>query len=393
MTKLKLSRDPYFKLPQKMLRFFPVLVLVLACWSCKAQPTSLPALSQLTVEDKAAAEAFGLLVDRLSGPGGYFDTDNLISNESSYLHVVPRLKKLDLEGGVYLGVGPDQNFSYIAHLKPSLAIILDIRRDNMLTHLFYKALFELSEDRVGFLSNLFARYPSTSGNQSESLSVDQLMDLIEQTEMAGAEDVNTLIERLEEKILQFGVPLDDADLAMIRQIHQEFIEYGPLLRFTSHGRSPQSYYPTYRELATEKTLEGEFASFLSEEQHFQFLKHLHEMNRIIPVVGNFAGEHPLPEIARYLKEENMAVSAFYTSNVEFYLMYQQQISRFTSHVAELPLREGSIFIRSYFNRWRAGHPLSVPGYGSTQLLQPIETMLSMSNPSYRQIITEGVLDY
>ena len=44
----------------------------------------------------AAAEArsFGALVASLSEPGGYFDTDNLISNERSYLHVVPTLRTL-----------------------------------------------------------------------------------------------------------------------------------------------------------------------------------------------------------------------------------------------------------------------------------------------------------
>jgi hypothetical protein len=65
------------------------------------------------------------LIASLSEPGGDFDTDNLISNEQSYLHVVPALRALGGQGGgsgVYLGVGPDQNFSYIAHLRPTLAI-------------------------------------------------------------------------------------------------------------------------------------------------------------------------------------------------------------------------------------------------------------------------------
>ena len=377
----------------KIFWLVPIICIATSNWSCAAQPSSVPEVVQLSVEEQDAAASFGKLVARLSGPGGYFDTDNLISNESSYLHVIPRLKTLGLEGGVYLGVGPDQNFSYIAHLKPSFAIILDIRRDNMLTHLLYKALFELSDDREAFLGNLFARYPEIAKRKETALDVDSLMGLIEDTALLELPEREALVDVVHQKVLQFGIDLSVEDLAMIKQIHQEFIQSGPSLRFSSHGRSPQSYYPTYRELATEKTLEGDYASFLSTEAHFQVLKSMHEANLIVPVVGNFAGEHPLPEIASYLKEQDLQVSAFYTSNVEFYLMYQQEISQFAANVAQLPLKDGSIFIRSYFNRWRAGHPLSVPGYGSTQLLQPISKMLAMQNPSYQQLILDDVLDY
>jgi hypothetical protein len=47
---------------------------------------------------------------------------------------VPELRAL-AGRGVYVGVGPDQNFSDIAHLRPSLAIVIDIRRENLLLHL------------------------------------------------------------------------------------------------------------------------------------------------------------------------------------------------------------------------------------------------------------------
>src|ERR1043166_6685794 len=75
-------------------------------------------------------KAFAALSARLSEPGGYFDSDNLISNETSYQHVLSKMRELGTSGGVYLGVGPDQNFTYIARLRPHLAILIDIRRDN-----------------------------------------------------------------------------------------------------------------------------------------------------------------------------------------------------------------------------------------------------------------------
>src|SRR5262245_21197652 len=75
-----------------------------------------------------APATFAAHVASLSEPGGYFDTDNLISNERSYLDVVPELRKRAVRGGVYIGVGPDQNFSYIAAIRPDAAFIVDVRR-------------------------------------------------------------------------------------------------------------------------------------------------------------------------------------------------------------------------------------------------------------------------
>jgi hypothetical protein len=100
---------------------------------------------------------FGDLVNSLSEPEGYFDTDNFISNETSYLHVVEKLSDRVTPGGAYFGVGPEQNFSYIVHSEPSIAIIADIRRQNMLQHLLFKVLIEESDDRQDFLCRLFAK--------------------------------------------------------------------------------------------------------------------------------------------------------------------------------------------------------------------------------------------
>ena len=91
---------------------------------------------------------FWSLVTESSEPDGFFRSDNLVSNERTYQEVVPELKKRVLANGVYLGVGPDQNFTYIAALHPRMAFIVDIRRGNLLQHLFYKALVEMSSDRA-----------------------------------------------------------------------------------------------------------------------------------------------------------------------------------------------------------------------------------------------------
>src|SRR3954465_15830106 len=89
----------------------------------------------LAAQRADTAPNFGALVARLSEPGGYFDSDNIITNEASYLQIASQLTKVGVRGGLYMGVGPDQNFSYIGLIRPSIAFLVDIRRDNLLEHL------------------------------------------------------------------------------------------------------------------------------------------------------------------------------------------------------------------------------------------------------------------
>src|SRR5262249_7186895 len=107
--------------------------------------------------DRLSDEAFWKLIADLSEQGGSFVSDNFVSNELGVQDVLSTLVEGRKPGGVYLGVGPEQNFTYIAALKPKIAFVFDIRRQNMIEHLTYKALFELSTDRADFLSRLFSR--------------------------------------------------------------------------------------------------------------------------------------------------------------------------------------------------------------------------------------------
>src|SRR6202521_3989161 len=127
------------------------------------------------------AQSFATRVERLSEDGGDFDTDNLISNERSYLHVIPALNASRVSGGAYVGVGPDQNFSYIAQLRPAIAFIIDIRRDNLLLHLLFKAIFTVSETRADYLSLLFGGPPPARLDEWRTADIDHLADYIERT--------------------------------------------------------------------------------------------------------------------------------------------------------------------------------------------------------------------
>ncbi|HEX9002834.1 MAG TPA: hypothetical protein VGB07_23200, partial [Blastocatellia bacterium] len=115
------------------------------------------ALAQQKADAGEKRNDFAQLVARLSEKAGYFGSDNLVSNELTYQHVLGTLSKMNVTGGIYLGVGPDQNFTYMAQIKPKLAIMTDIRRDALLQHLMFKSVFMMSRSRIDYLANLFGR--------------------------------------------------------------------------------------------------------------------------------------------------------------------------------------------------------------------------------------------
>src|ERR1051326_3233438 len=110
-----------------------------------------------TLPSQLSDAQYWKMISDLSEPYGYFQHPIVTSNEISYQYVLPDLMKTARSGGAYLGVGPEQNFTYIAALQPKIAFIIDIQGDMMLEHLMYKSIFEMSPDRVTFVANLFAR--------------------------------------------------------------------------------------------------------------------------------------------------------------------------------------------------------------------------------------------
>ncbi len=360
-----------------------------------AKPSS-PRTAGATAVRPLSTVEYGKLVERLSESGGYFDTDNLISNEASYLHVLGRLRRMGIQKGAYIGVGPDQNFSYITQIKPNIVYVVDIRRDNLLQHLLFKALFTTARNRVEYLALLFGRQAPSDSAGWESKSIQQLVDYVDKS--GARRDVYEVSAKMvAQRVRAFGVTLSDAEVATVGRIHQAFFEAGLDLRFTSRNRAPRAYYPTYRDLLLEKDLTGKHASYLSDEGDFQFLKALETNNLVIPVVGNFAGERALAAVGRDAAERGQTIAAFYTSNVEFYLMREGGFDRFVENLKKLPYTDQSVIIRSYFSGgFGYPHPQSVPGYYSTQLLQTIDSLVreyaSGGYDSYSDLVTKHSLD-
>jgi hypothetical protein len=291
--------------------------------------------------------SFASEIERLSEQEGAFDTDNLISNERSYLQVLPSLVGGGVSGGTYIGVGPDQNFSYIARIRPTVAYIIDIRRDNLLLHLLFKALFARSTTRVEFLSLLTGRAPPRNLEGWKFAPITQIVAHVDgQKPLAGAS--NVLDIRLRKSIAGFGLPLSSADLQTIGRFHYAFIEGGLALQFHTFGRPPQPYYPTLRDLLMATDGTGQGGNYLGSEEDFQFIKALEARDAIIPVVGNVAGGHAMRALAHTIAEHGSHVSAFYVSNIESYLFRDGSYAQFVDNVSRLPHDANSVVIRAIF---------------------------------------------
>jgi hypothetical protein len=308
------------------------------------------------------------LIERLSEPEGYFDTDNFISNETSYLHVVPSLRENVRTGGAYIGVGPDQNFTYIVHSQPSIAIIADIRRQNLLQHLLFKVLIEEARDRQDFLCQLFSRNCAPQEGETEFGAL--LFDV--RTAPPDPELFGVNLEHIERVLLtDYDLSLTALDLDRIEYVYRSFFEAGLGMRFSTLGR-PSPGYPTLEELIRETDLENRFQNYLSDDTLFSRLQQFQRENRIIPIVGDFVGDHALQAAAEYLREQELDVSVFYTSNVEFYLFDLPEWQDYLANVGAFGFTDDAVFIRSYFPTFGRLHPQNQPGHRPTSLIQNVQ---------------------
>jgi hypothetical protein len=314
-----------------------------------------------SIPERLSDREFWTVVSDFSEPNGYFRSDNLLSNEIWLQYVIPELLSVAQPGRVYMGVGPEQNFTYIAALKPSIAFIVDVRRGNLDLHLMYKALFELSSDRVDFVSRLFAR--KRPEELTAGSSVQEIFNAIgnaETNETLFATNLKAILDNLT-KTHGFALATDDPE--GIEYVYRQFQTYGPALTYWMSGRGGGfgRNSPSYADLMLSTDEAGQTRSYLASEENFAVLKTLESRNLLVPVVGNFAGPKAIRAVGAFLKEHRSTVAAFYLSNVEQYLNMDGLWATFCANVATLPLDDSSRFIRSI----RQGQYGYGPGLQST----------------------------
>jgi hypothetical protein len=348
---------------RSMRRVFVVAGLVLAI-GLTTVAASLPA--------RLSDQEFWRLASESSEPDGTFRSDNLLSNELGFQFVVPELARTAKPGRVYMGVGPEQNFTYIVATRPAMAFIVDIRRGNFDLQLMYKALFELSADRAEFISRLFSK-KRPEGLTAKSTSTDLFAAIWNvPTSPALFNDNLQAIDNLLTKKHAFALSSDD--LEGIKYVYNAFFLYGPKIQYSSTSSFGGSQQPNYADLMTAADRAGVEHSYLASDDNFQFMKDLESRNMLVPVIGNFGGPKAIRAVGKYLKDRSATVSAFYLSNVEQYLRQDLIWDNFCANVATLPLDETSTFIRSV----RRGD--ATPGFGLSSELGNIPGEVKSCRP-------------
>ena len=285
------------------------------------------------------------LVTEFSEPDGTFHSENLVSNEIRFQTIIPALVKAAVPGRAYVGVGSEQNFTYIAAVRPQMVFLVDIRRGNLDLHLVYKALFEMSSDRADFVSRLFSRKRPAGLTASSSVTaIFAAYDRVPPSADLYAANLKAIYAHLTK---QHGFALSSGDRQGIEYVYNAWYTDGPEIRYqlnTGGGRGGGR--PTYADLMTATDAAGQHRSYLATEASFAFIKDLQTRNMLVPIVGNFGGPKALRAVATYLKQRKMVVSAFYASNVEQYLERDGLWDNFCRSAATMPLDARSTLIRS-----------------------------------------------
>jgi hypothetical protein len=255
-------------------------------------------------------------------------------------------------------------------VRPSIAFIVDIRHQNAIEHLMYKALIEMSNSRAEFLAKLFARAPLQGVGESSTAA--QLFEALAKQppdSMRYRDNLQAIEARLT-GVHRFA--LSDSEHVSLGCVYGAFFTQGPDLTYGygSECRNPGSYGfmtggvvgrggfrgPTYQAMMTETDSAGVNWSYLGSEKAFRALKDMEERNLIVPLTGNFAGDKAIRAVGAWARDHGAKVTTFYVSNVEQYLFQQgDEAPRFYTNVATLPIDSTSMFVRSFAgNRFMGG---------------------------------------
>ena len=357
------------------LRLGPAIALCVLFGCAPGAFIAPPARDTLPVEISDAL--FRRLMTELSEPGGIFASDNFTSNEASYAPIVSALRT-GPQHGVYLGVGPEQNFSYIAATRPRMAFVIDIRRQAIVQHLMYKAIFELANDRADFISLLFSK-PRPAGLSATS----PIADIWDAFRFARTDSL--IYARNYERIhnhltARRGIVLSPQDSASLHYVYEAFYWIGPSISFSGYG-PPLPISFTTLSLAAD----GDSArSFLATDDAYRIVKEMHHRNMIVPVVGDFAGPNAIKAVAGYLRSHRATISTFYVSSVEGYLAVGGGLQRFYENVATLPVTPASVFVRPPLPR--AGPLTTVHGRWNSDGVWASDSSYTASGSSYSNVL-------
>lgn len=199
---------------------------------------------------------------------------------------------IDSLGGVYLGVGTDQNFSLAARARSEYIILMD----------FDPGIVAVNKLHIEFLkaSNSYEAFKNFWDRKNKEKSLDFLRNL-------NRENFSDLKKALElGQKPGIGVPerLKELDF-----MHKKF----------------------------------GLETFSHKDSDFQYLRKMAEESKIIALHGDLTGVNVLQEIASVLQKNNLTINLVYTSNAEEYFKFPPN---FRKNILSLPISEKGIIVRT-----------------------------------------------
>jgi hypothetical protein len=365
--------------------------------SAPAAPATPAATPADTLPSQISDAEFWRMVSEFSEPNGLYPYENYVGNEVMLQRVIPAARKGTKLGGVYVGVGPEQNFTYALGLEAKMAFVVDIRRQNMLALLLHKALFEMTDNRADFVSQLFSRRrPPNLDAKTNVSALFAAYKAVQPDEKYQQETIKTI----KSVLAKHSFTLSNEDLQTIERVHAVFYRAGPSIDYTFEAKQlpprPAAGFPSFERMmiATDgdcgspcltsyalPPAPGRTWSFLASEENYQYVRSMQRRNLFVPVVGDFAGPTTIRKIGKYLKEHGATVSAFYASNVEYYLDDKQQ-QAFYANVLELPTDASSVFLR-FISGTGSVMPWWNARIGNTSVVSRISDIRSATRPDGR----------
>jgi hypothetical protein len=132
-------------------------------------------------------------------------------------------------------------------------------------------------------------------------------------------------------------------------------------------------YPTLAQLIGTTDRDGRPAHLLARESFYRAVRGAQLGDRVIPVVGDFAGPSALPGLGAWLRGRGKAVAVLYVSDVEFFLLRSGRFPAYAAHLDRLPWADGALIVRT--STRAIDHPERVEGDDATTIVRPVAPFL------------------
>lgn len=253
--------------------------------------------------------------------GSDYDLDCFVTSEVAHNQVLTRCAPVE-QGGVYVGVGPCQNFTYIGALRPSFAVVIDARVDNLIEHLIFKSVFERADTPAEYLALLFSRRMSRSAPLPPGAA--PLLSAFDEAPGPASEFAANLKWLLAELGERWGLP--PSLIGRAKRVYTEFRGRG--LGITSVS-APQlavlDHIPDLRAVIGSATASGHNYHFLTDPVRYSYVRDMQRSHRVVPVLGNITDISAVQRVNELLARLGEDATTVYLSNMEEFLLHRYEI--------------------------------------------------------------------